>query len=242
MGEVAPYFGFEDAGQILPLPSKASQVQALVGGREIDALVISIGANDLGCGTIVNFCVSVAQCPGQRFPDSTSKLTLEATRVQRLNALSGAYDRLASRRDPLVVKPKRIYITQYFDPTHDDDGFPCDAMIDVPGVGKIDHNEAIWASDHVVHGLNKAVSAAAAKHRWTFVPGAQDGFENHGYCAKGHWIVQLLESVDHQGDKGGTMHPNHAGHELIAGLVEKELKQDLLPGGEPRPPRAPAPK
>lgn len=272
VGEVGPYWGIEPGGATIALPSQVSQMQSLVGGREIDAVIVSIGANDMGFGSIVTFCAGGDRtavpvdvdnaCMTKRDvadnPFDDKKLTLDqvvVARIARLNCSNpaagrtiggqtckpgGAYGELAARLKEAGVQANRVYITEYFDPSTYPAGHYCEKMIDNP-LGVITQEEATWASVRVVHGLNKAVHEAAARNGWNFVPGGQDGFDGHGYCAPSgeSYMTTVLNSLSRQGNSNGAMHPNPAGHLFIANLVERPLRRDLYPGNQARPPRQP---
>ncbi|HUO72599.1 MAG TPA: hypothetical protein VMU39_17655 [Solirubrobacteraceae bacterium] len=128
------------------------------------------------------------------------------------------------------VPAKRVYITQYFDPTHDSHGFICSNIL-----GRLGFSDAQWAYNSVVRPLNVQVATAARHWGWHLVSGAQQGFLTHGYCSNSPWVVSLGESLTQQHDKNGTMHPNGAGHQFIGALVFNALERDLLPHGKPRP-------
>jgi hypothetical protein len=237
VGEVAPYFGIAPNGAELPLVSQVSQLQSTVGSRKVDAIVISIGANDIGFGDIVKFCIEHTDCQNHAF--NAVGQTLDTVTKAKLKTLPGLYDRLASRLQAAGVPAKRIYITQYFDPTRGSDGTFCDRIIG-GSAGPFDvgftADEAAWAYNAVVRPLNLAVATAATKHTWHLVGGEADGFRTHGYCASNSWIVSIGQTLAEQGNQYGAMHPNLAGHRFTGKLVKTALERDLYPGGKPRQP------
>lgn len=226
-GVTGPYFGISPGGESLPLNSQVSQLHKLVGSRKVDAVIVSIGANDIGFGDIVEFCSLHATCYSDIFKDNKTLATI--TR-QKIRALPSHYRALASRLKAAGVPASRVYITQYYDPTHGSDGAVCPNILGLMGAA-----DAQWAYKSVVRPLNVQIATAARQWDWHLVSGAQQGFATHGYCASDSWIVNLTTSLAQQGDKNGTMHPNIAGHQFIGGLVFKGLKRELLPGGKPSP-------
>ncbi len=227
IGATGPYFGISPGGERLPLASQVSQLERLAGSRKVDAVAISIGANDIGFGDIVMFCALHSNCNSIPFRDGK---TLDQITRAKIRALPGLYATLAHRLKAAGVPAARVYITQYFDPTRDASGQFCD-----PGLGLMDGNDNAWAYNAVVRRLNVQVATAAQQWGWHLVSGAQQGFRTHGYCSASSWIVSLGTSLVLQGDQNGTMHPNGAGHAYIAGLVLDHLRHDLLPNGRPRP-------
>ena len=116
---------------------------------------------------------------------------------QWLPLLPGRYDALAAALGNLTPHDDRVLIAEYFDPTRDDAGQPCDGTIlnDHPAGSPlfgITAAEAAWASNVMLTGLLNAEVASAAEHKhgWEFVGGITSQFFNHGYCAADHWVVR----------------------------------------------------
>ena len=225
-GMIGPYPGINDPGGP-QLESQVSQVRHLVGKRNVDAVLLSIGVNDLGFSDLVNFCIDVTDCPGKPF--AGGKLLEDVIRG-RLAALPHRYDRLAAELGRLGISPKRIFITQYFDSTRDENGRFCDPLLRVVGRGLFSGAEARWAFEGVLAPLNQEVQAAADAHGWTLVWGAAQRFRTHGYCSTSPWIVGLVESLRTQGGQPyGTLHANVLGHRMTANLVLGRLRRAGIP-------------
>jgi len=103
-------------------------------------------------------------------------------------------------------------------------------------LGSFDRAEAQWAFEAILQPLNAAVRAAAQKHGWRLVTGAEAGFRAHGYCSSDSWIVKLTESAVNQGNKEGTLHSTTRGNTFQAGLVVQRLRAELYAGGRTRAP------
>lgn len=240
-GLLGPYRGIEDPGHdVPPLRSQVSAIQTLTRGREIDALLVSAGINEIGFGKLVAFCLAVTDCPGALYPNDRSLLTLDQHVQSVLEDVPEAFDRLAVRLDRAGVAPARVYVTEYFDSTRDDAGNVCPALVDpsspLPGDDVFDQAEATWASERVLAPLNAIVADAAARHEWHYVSGSATAFATHGYCATDSWITTLLDSVTRQHDAYGTLHANRDGNRVNASIVWETLRGHLLPGGTPRRP------
>ena len=228
-GAVGPYFGIAPGGANEPLLAQVADVKRLVGGREVDAVIASIGVNDVGFGAIVKFCVSFPVCMARAYQ---GRRTLDDVVQERLSRLPALYAQLAGRLRS-VAPAARVYLTEYFDSLRDDVGAFCDAI-----ARGMDAEEARWAYERVLVPLNAEVRRAAGAHGWRFVGGAQGRFHDHGYCAGDEsWIVTLSESLLNQGDIQGTLHPNREGHEQLASIVYPVVRRDLYPGGKARAPR-----
>jgi hypothetical protein len=313
------YTGIPAQPEIIPQLDAAVKE---ISGREVDALVISIGGNDVKFSEIITDCVMGEPCH-QDLPPSTdfsNELTAQieancnpVTFFDQLTGLSfpptgwfpfsdkclAAYDVFTSkvssgdalktfqaymyggtdlennvvtglatkmqgldddigRRFP-DLDPQRVYITEYPNPTGDDNGNYCGwdpsqppngaGLKSLPGVTE---PEIAWADMSVAKALHDVTETAAALNSWHFVTlvDAADTSalpdtigsvsKHHGYCADNHWINRLPESLIHQNDILGAMHPNRNGHGLYAQAIYSYLVSDLYPNGLGAAPRLPA--
>ncbi len=224
-GLLGDYAGIEPKRGI-PLLPQIDVMRNSIGKRRIDALVISVGANDIGFGGIVSSCLqNIVHL------DPCAHLSASLAAPQLLAALPGLYDRLAARLVPAPIAPGHIFLTQYFDPTHGADGAICPETL---GLHAQDYQ---WAYDSVVQPLNRQARAAAKRHQWTFVDGIAQGFTDHGYCAGGQsWIVPVVTNgtFSQQGNSNGAFHPNHAGYRFIADRLVPLLDQAFYIAGDPK--------
>ncbi|HVL32131.1 MAG TPA: SGNH/GDSL hydrolase family protein, partial [Actinomycetota bacterium] len=239
-GVLGPYAGIEPNGTMLQ-PQIVEMVERTA-GREVDAVTLSIGANDVEFSNIVLACFITPDC--HEPPTGLAKNVFD----QRLALLPAKFDALADQlaASPVDLPRERLYITEYFDPTRNDAGEFCDDMLKEdmplglasPAVG-ISAEEAEWASTDMLVRLNSAMIAAAERHSWNYLGGLYSRFSHHGYCADDRWIVQLKESTDNQGNKEGTIHPNVPGHATYAERIAPALQQHLYVDGDMKRPRAP---
>jgi lysophospholipase L1-like esterase len=237
-GLTGPYVGLNDPGG-LPLASQVAAMRNLAGRRPIDAVLVSIGVNDLGFSPLVAFCIQHDPCWAERgFDPAAPEKSLAQVIRERLAALPGRYAALAQRFTELGVPASKVFITQYFDSTRDGKGNFCDPLIDTsPLSGVFTQVEAGWAFHNVLVPLNAAVAKAAKQSGWQLVSGAQALFRTHGYCSSAPWIVQLTESLAAQGllwngpaaAKAGTLHANQPGHAVQARLIVAALKAAGIP-------------
>src|SRR5262249_8958492 len=146
-------------------------------------LMVSIGANDIGFGRIVAFCLFQPHCQSQHFNPKfpvteadESRPTLEQWVNDQLATLPAAYARLDSALRPLV-DPNRVVIVSYFDASTGANGIDCSYLGVKP-------DEWRWAREHVVGPLNQQVEAAAAAHGWKVVTGVAEDFQENGVCAQ----------------------------------------------------------
>lgn len=148
----------------------------------------------------------------------------------------------------LRFRPKRVYITEYPDPTHDENGVLCDGSGFQTGelYANLTRKEAQWISLSALPPINSAVHNAADAHDWTFVGGIADAFRPHGVCAdNGAWFNDNNSALRHQGADlfpdltllvsalfgrplgGGIAHPSIRGQQEIGEQIYARLRQQL---------------
>ena len=241
-GMLGQYEGIEP-GALLPSQISAltkGTLNNLIGDREIDALFVSIGANDVLFSDLVFRCfVHPATCEIDA-PGTAARLF-----NRELPLLPARFDALSAGLDNIDVDPARIYITEYPDPTRDQQAQPCaDTILAdhpasvAPSTG-ITAAEASWASNVMLTFLNAEVAAAAARYGWSLVGGVAARFQAHGYCSSDSWFVYWRESKDNQGDEFGTLHPNVFGHSEFGNQLQSHATADLYLNGNLQTPRRP---
>ena len=208
-GLLGPYEGV----RILRKHLYGSQVNRLArlgrGGRAVNAVMLSIGANDIHFSSFLKACAFLHRCGTD---DQEEAL---AGDLARLNV---NYDRLGERLKR-AARGAPVLITEYFDPTHKRKGEFCSH-----GLGFIDRAAMKWAYEKVLKPLNGAVDAAAGRQGWRKVGGIAEEFADHGYCADraDRWVVTLGDALE-RGNLFGTFHPSLPGQDAIAGHLAPEL-------------------
>jgi lysophospholipase L1-like esterase len=190
-------------------------------GPAVDAVLVSVGANDLHFSGVARRCaLSPGDCSGQE----------EEGLNQSLRGLGDSYDELG-RALKAAAPAAPVFITEYFDPTHDADGRFCRHSVVLTS-----RAESQWAYEKLLRRLNAKVETAADRNKWRFVDGIAADFERHGICAGDErWVRRLEESVLFQGDPFGTLHPNEEGQRRIGRRVVTPLADQLgfVPPPEP---------
>lgn len=226
------------------LPPQVDELAKVAAVRPVDAVLLSIGANDVNFGPMSMFCIKVWRCMHRRFDPlhplrgpfrnrllNRRSETLAQVEAKALKALPHRYQHLQHYMEQKLPAPRPpVYIVQYFDPTIGPHGF-C-------RIAGISQREAKWAHDYVLAPLNRTIRKAARRWGWTLVGGVAKAFRGHGYCAgKGQrWIRTFLESLRLHGFSkpkaaAGTLHPNELGHKGTAELIDKKLGRDLREQG-----------
>lgn len=235
------YAGVRPTGR--DLAPQLERFRRLVGNREVDAVLLSVGVNEFRFGDVAEFCAKVELCMDVTFDDGlTLRDFISKTLFTRVVAGDPDHRPLSDRyryvRDglPFGTDPTRVYITEYPDFL---DGGKCRALRDaapVPVVG-FQAAESEFLVDHLLVPLNRVVREVSRElGGWNVVP-VQSAFTAHGYCATDdRWIVTLPESKAMQGNTFGALHPNETGHAVIAKRALGIVRRDLYPGGTARPP------
>lgn len=212
-------------------PAQVTQLVQVLGKRIPDAVLVSTGANDVRFSSTLKRCLTpvVSGVIGSDC-NVSSVATVHDTRMADLQR---RYQLLADAFTAAGITADKVHVTEYFDPTGDSHGLAnlrCIAGIDpdITGAlfgvgGLITDDEAIWARDHVVTGLNAAMRQAAGTQHWDYVGGIAEQFAAHGYCASEPWVVRLGESFAAQGDEFGAFHPNRAGQEVYGAAIYDHL-------------------
>ncbi len=222
-GLFEPQRDFQDVGQI-------EEARRTVGGRRIDALLLSIGGNDVGFGPGLKDLVRDWLSKGQ---DKTF-----AEIDKKIAGLPKLYARLAERIQDRL-RPRTVFITEYptafFDRSNGTTSGGCgifDSSVDLD-ISEEDGRRIRETSRR----LNAAIRAAADAHGWVFVDGIEAGFAGHGYCSDDSFFVFAEDSCRQQGDFEGTMHPNAVGHAVYSRCIKAALARRLFPKGPLLPPR-----
>lgn len=225
-GLLGGYGGVEPPPSEPALAPQVRELNHIADVRPVDAVLISIGANDLGFAPIVIFCSHTSNCFTKPYAGDP---TLSGHVASALTRLRGDYGRLG-RAISSRIPPRRVRIVDYFDPTHDERGETCRSIL--LGVSR---GELEQAQKQVLEPLNRAV-AEDTPRGWRRVTGLADRFREHGYCAKGQpWVTTLSHSAVALGGrfKGrffGTLHPNDTGQAVIGGAIAAELERSFFPG------------
>jgi lysophospholipase L1-like esterase len=213
-----------------PLPPQVDELNQIASQRQVDAVLLSIGANDIHFSDIVSFCAKRPRgnCFTRRpykGPGGDGSRSAEEIVAADLAELRSSYGTLAGAISNRIA-PAQIHIVEYFDPTRNARGEPCGHIL---SIGKANVE---LAQSKMLVPLNEAVAAAADANRWDMVSGVEKLFRTHGYCAgKQAWVSSLGDSLWNlggiAGKHRGTLHPNAAGHEATSELIAKALDRDL---------------
>ncbi len=237
-GLLGPYAGAVPPDEEPPLTPQVEELDRIAQRRRVDAVLLSIGANDIHFSEFLSFCLGHPF--GDCFRHTYTKVggdgekSAEAVAQGFLAELPDRYAALA-RAISGPIPAKRVHIVEYFDPTRDAQGRPCRRLIGDVFRANVERAEALLLTP-----LNRAVATAAREHDWDEVTGVSDLFRTHGICAgKRAWVSSLPDSLlklkGLAGRYRGAMHPNEAGHEATSQLIARSLERDLYGAQAPTP-------
>jgi hypothetical protein len=217
-------------------------------GRQIDALTMSAGINDVGFASLVATCVAVKRC--QDLSIQGTSIPAEIDRA--INNLPALYDKLHAEIKDLFkskrLKPGDIYIIGYPDPLQEATGRLCPVMIpngassSSPAGGGFENvggaHEVSWVENHLIEPLKQAEQRAASQFGWHFInlDGHGSAFASHGYCSTDSWFNHIGAFVNKKVNYSGILHPTAAGQTAIADPLTQLFHAHLLPAGHARPP------
>jgi hypothetical protein len=219
-GLLEPYDGIEPSPGGAPYLPQVDRLRELAGRRQagdsgepaVDAVLLSVGANDVRFSGIVKRCTLPDEC------QVAQKRGLDS----RLAALGGDYDELGEALDE-AAPGSPVFITEYFDPTHDEFGRFCKH-----GPLATSQAEVEWAYEELLRPLNRKIKTAAERNGWQEVEGVAGDFGPHGYCTgkRRRWVRTLGDAIERD-NLAGTLHPNEAGQRAIARRVAGPLAAAL---------------
>jgi hypothetical protein len=218
-----------------------------------EALLLSIGGNNIGFGDIVVGFVTDKGMP----KDATRK-----KHAASIEQLSREFPKLFQQIED-KLRPENVYLMAYPDPTRlaapasagaEPKYCNCAAgsFIGIPTADKkgylcLDEAENKYASNDILLKLNDQLATVAARYGWYFVhglerepflagasaaPRALPQFDTHAWCAATdqRWLRTYADSVSLQESipgnpilSTGAMHPNANGHEAYMGILHDAM-------------------
>lgn len=225
------------------IPAQVDAMQSILGQTKVDAIIVSIGGNDIGFGSILQSCLLNNNCPLTRatggplagFP------TIQDGIQQRLAQLRADFTALRDRLAQIAPSTP-VYITMYPDLTRNANGAPCtyfgmsprdfawarDTML-VPSPAP-NYTYTTTQGAPVVFALNNGSLngqiAATADLGFQPVVGSWsasgESSVGHGICAGGEsWTI----GVSLGGNASGAFHPNPRGQSVIAEALVLALQR-----------------
>ncbi len=247
----------QEPGQGTTLPPQLDQIHSRLvpSNRKVDAVIMSVGINDLFFGQIMGFCTTydTPAAPKALWGSSCEKAHVAKSidsqgYVERVLAVEererpdaragdrrpgqGASDRRSgcSTSSSTKLDPAHVFATQYPDETTDSDGSICNGTGPPPRLPS-----TVWSWLKAVGAqLNSAVGKTTGLG-WTPVTGIAQEFTGHGYCSPETWFRTVAQSVisqhnavrqlPRQSGRPGDHVPAHARRRLPGSLREPGLRR-----------------
>lgn len=236
--------------KITEVESQLGAVAAELKGRKIDALIMSVGANDIEFPMLCRRLVHHGNPLSQLTCDTIEREFLYGAPgykpvplTQFDNEFRNLHDFINELRkrpeNPLNVEDSHIFFMAFPDATSDDslDASRVDILDDYHDSeresvnGSINHDDLRWARYRIVRPLNDKIRHCAQREGWNFIPGTERAFLKHGYGASepNRWICTAADSRRIQQDQNGTLHPNYVGQQAIAWHLAQAALPVLAP-------------
>lgn len=190
--------------------------------RQIDALLVTGGINDLSFSDIIKRCWI-----NNNREDGHTSCVYGSDGAHLVNTLKfkHRYDELAASVRFWLPNARAKYINDY--PRQVFKGGACGALgkHGPRGVFGIEHTEG-EAMNVMGIALNRQVEGMTIRHAgegWHYIGGVTAKFEPHAYCADFPWFNHVETSLAKQGDVDGTAHPNRAGHFFYSHLLRRAI-------------------
>ncbi|MFE6166182.1 hypothetical protein ACFQ7F_45650 [Streptomyces sp. NPDC056486] len=207
------------------------EIRRTVSGRRIDALLVSIGGNDLGFSSILRDLIEGDNIFTANHDNDPGSVIARID--EKIAGLRNDYDHLHVAVGQLL-NPKAVFVNGYptalFDKTMPDRSIGFHACGLFQGwdldIDASDYNLIRQKGDDLNSLIQEKVGSFPG---WNFVDVAPD-FIGRGYCDAHTLWVGASESCRNQGDFEGTMHPSREGHNICAARIASRLS--LVVGGE----------
>jgi len=188
--------------------------------RPIDALIITIGVNDLGFSSQVTQAILWKSGEKRKERIASVKKKLETEYPQLLNQLKRAIDS--------QLRPRQVFILEYPVRIFKEvaERGPCGVLGSSVGLN-LDKADARSLGE-LGDLLNQKIRAKADEFGWILVDGIENGFDGHGYCASRPYFVLAEESCRNQGDFEGMLHPNKLGQQVTRDCIVRALRREML--------------
>jgi hypothetical protein len=226
--------GFQQVNQIDELAKNLRNT-----GREIDALTIAIGANDVQFSDVMGrligsstrdlieefgFISPAAKLAVALTSGSLSKDAIEKTIQEDLNKLEQKFAFL-DYKIKSTLQVKKVFLMEYPNAQF---SVKVNGRNEIRGgCGVLNLGPIKFTAEHAAiiketgDLLNQKLKALAQKYNWEFVEGATNAFLGHGYCASSSesYYRAAETSCGCQGNYQGILHPNLKGFTAIKPLM-----------------------
>jgi hypothetical protein len=221
-------------------PAQLEQMEAIVGYRRVDALVLSVGGNDAGFFDIASRLVEAdPQHDGSGYQAKLNQIWADAD-AYRQDLVDDHLPDLEQQMHWGGRNIGQVFLTEYPDPTRDSSGGTATQILhDIADGYEIDFFELNEVRSRVMAPLGQAMAKFAREESWCYVTDIASAFGTHGY---GDWFRTASDSVVLQGpldnrnfispeDRAatkGTLHPIGGGLDVQRDRINAALTMPNL--------------
>ena len=222
------YGGIQPSGTFT-FPPQIDAVSELVGpsaprgGRQIDALLIAAGVNNLDFSDILKRCVL-----NNNFSSDNEDCVREGGLADKIEDLRREYAYLALGLFAKLPSTSEVYLNDY--PANLFNDGACGLLAGVlpsRGIDRYEGQEMDYQGRLLAKQIRRATDDYRLDpHRWNFVGPLATPFASHKYCDSTPWFTTLEQSLSRQGNVEGTAHPNPAGHAAYGVMLKRAMVLD----------------
>jgi Bacterial Ig domain len=231
--------------------SQLQQIKDAVGDREIDAIIMSAGLNDMGMAKMTQVCVLFIDCFNEDVGYYPNDKPLKDQVKGDANKLPAHFKAMKAEMTRLGIKSKRKLLLEYPNPLTNNNGKLCDAILEDAVANNLfggalhdldflpfkgwSTAEVKWANNGPWVWLNKGLRQGASIAGWEIVEGVSDAFKGHGYCSTNRFIntAQDAHKIHNGKIMTSAMHPNKAGYNAMADKIMVNLAGNNIPTLKP---------
>ena len=209
-----------------------------------DAVVMSIGGNDLGFGEIISDCLQAIPGFGCDGDDSAARKALDAGVL----VLPGRYEDLNDAFNAAHVPSANVFITKHLNPMRQTGTETCGGLEFTDQLLRsISDEEGVFVKD-VVNVVNQQVNLTHEELGWNIISSHLGSEVGHGVCTTVPWYNDNTTALRTQGRdlwvpgspltlSSGMLHPNQSGQrEGYKPAYQAALKNALTRRFRPRTP------
>ncbi len=190
-------------------------------GLKADAVVMSIGGNDLGFGAVIADCLTPFSDCGQS--ESKARIAFD----KGLEALPGRYQALADRLVAENIPRSNVFLTSHPNPLRSSADQLCAGGDFAPDLLLMNLSAANAAFGSTVHAeVNKQVADAVSTHGWRGIVSMLGTEVGHGMCTAEPWYNTRNAALVTQGEDL----PGDNGLLNLASVVNTFVKVELSAG------------
>ena len=217
-------------GPAVTLTPQVQRLQQLMTatGLKVNSLFMTVGADDLAWGPVLEDCLIGSAIPIVGVPLQNGCIAnLSGAVSDAVTRLPAHFALLKARIDQLTppIPASRIHLTDYFD--------PLDSLQDPQQSNPFCGGEILagqflrqWGVLDVEDPLQSIVQTTA-QNDWTFLGGIRQAFQGHGVCQlSGRWINSGSDALASEGDATGTWHANLTGQQHMADIETPVMLSD----------------